>query len=345
MDNSREIIEFGDPNIERTTFKWIVTNVCNYECSYCNAVPGQGELLKSNKLVPSNDQDAWKQVLNRLSIKKIGKFDIQLLGGEPTIHPNFNTIINDLVDNVNCKEIEVFTNLSRGRKFLSELVTTSGSKLRFIASYHPEYFSSGYVKKIVELNGVLNGCVIPTINLSCDRKHWDEILEMIKVFDDHKVHFRFNFLHDVKELNYKSQYTPEFWSTFHQVILDHPNSLTKIDIDRSPDEEKCKKTPCRDAYSGGIKIKAKYSDNTVDYLYDNIVSMNDQNRFKGWSCSTRIYNITVSGIFYNDCTKENLPALFTEKDLSKYRACPKEYCDRMCFVFYNKLNYHKRRDE
>jgi len=344
MDNSRKVVEFGDTNIDRTTFKWILTNVCNYECSYCNAVPGQGKLLKSNKLVPPSEQDVWRQVLDRLSIRKIGKFDIQILGGEPTTHPNFNDIISALTNNNNCKEIEVFTNLSKGKETLSELITTNGKKLRFIAAYHPEYFSQGFVKKIIDLNKISTGCVIPSINLSCDKKNWDEILEMIKVFDSNKIHFRFNFLHDVRELNYKSKYTSEFWDTFHQIIIEHPNSLTKNKMDIPPDVEMCKKNPCRDTYSGGIKVKTKYSDNTVGSLYDNEISINKKNRFKGWSCSTRIYNIKVCGSFHNDCTNEILPPFFTEKDLSKYRVCPHECCDRMCFIFYNKLNYHKKRN-
>ena len=98
---------------------------------------------------------------------------------------------------------------------------------------------------------------------------------------------------------------------------------------------------CRDTISTGVKNKAVYKDGTVGYVYDNKLCLDKQNKFKGWSCASKIYNISKTGVFYNDCTKQLLPSYFTEKNLNEYKICPNEYCDRMCFIFYNKLNYHR----
>jgi len=74
---------------------------CNYKCSYCiNRFESQ-KLKK--EIIPGKD---WIKAINR--IKSRSDLPITLQGGEPSIHPNFIDIIN----NINPKlKIDILTNL------------------------------------------------------------------------------------------------------------------------------------------------------------------------------------------------------------------------------------------
>ena len=74
------------------------------------------------------------------------------------------------------------------------------------------------------------------------------------------------------------------------------------------------------------------------------LTANKMLEFKGWKCQSMIFYINHEGVIYNECTKKLLPALFTRDDIREYKSCPQRCCDRMSFIYYNKLHYHRRRE-
>ncbi len=76
-----------------------ITGVCNRTCSFCNE---EGDMRTIGSVEPDNMFfDCVHTLLNTLQIKKV-----MLTGGEPTIHPNFHSI----VDGISAPEISVTTN-------------------------------------------------------------------------------------------------------------------------------------------------------------------------------------------------------------------------------------------
>ena len=341
-----DISEFGDKNINHATFKWNLTNVCNYECSYCNAIPVHGYHEKNFNNVDSEKKNSWSGVLKRLSLKNIGLYDIQILGGEPSIHPKFVHIIETLTNVKNCIEIEVYTNLSRSEKFYKDL---SHDKLILVAAYHSEYYNEKFLVKIKNLHS--SGVRIePVINLSPHQEHWNEIIYLIDEFKAAGVKFRLNILHEVEEpVNYKPVYTEEFWDLFQPILLREWRSLAKItngpiETQNTPEKSKTVGQQLRDLHIAGRNVTLKMKNGDEKIVDERYVTENDIMKFKNWKCQSMIYYINQEGVIFNECTKEILPVFFTDKHLKKYKTCPQSRCDRMSFIYYNKLHYHKKND-
>ena len=57
-----------------------IIDVCNYNCAYC-----YNEKPRTNKVLDLNRLYAFLEYLQKRTKKNI---DIELIGGEPTLHPN-----------------------------------------------------------------------------------------------------------------------------------------------------------------------------------------------------------------------------------------------------------------
>lgn len=81
----------------------MITSRCNLSCSYCFA----------NKLVNQNDAsditiDDFNYAINFSTSN--GPTNIGIIGGEPTLHPNFGLFLQSLIDNDKVNRITVYTN-------------------------------------------------------------------------------------------------------------------------------------------------------------------------------------------------------------------------------------------
>ena len=94
-----QIISAGDPEYKRAMFSWEVIDVCQYKCSYCSAVNFNLKTFLTNKGV----SNAWKSVVKMLTLRTITTpYTVELLGGEPTLHPDIADIIRTLSDHNFC---------------------------------------------------------------------------------------------------------------------------------------------------------------------------------------------------------------------------------------------------
>ncbi|OGX53932.1 MAG: hypothetical protein A2306_03605 [Omnitrophica WOR_2 bacterium RIFOXYB2_FULL_38_16] len=120
---------------------------CNFNCDYCiNWLEN-----RDNKWPQISGQD-WTHALNRLVSRR--DLPITLQGGEPSLHPDFFSIINNIETQLN---IDILTNLSFDVEKFAKEVNPSRLKREapyssIRASYHSTQMSADiFIKKILYL--------------------------------------------------------------------------------------------------------------------------------------------------------------------------------------------------
>ena len=120
---------------------------CNLHCSYC-INNYEEQILKKGIM----DGESWVRGLNRLKLRH--NLPVTLQGGEPTLHPDFYYIIENLRQDI---EIDILTNLQFDTdEFISKIKPqrlNRDSRFHSIrASYHPEEMNiSETVAKVLKL--------------------------------------------------------------------------------------------------------------------------------------------------------------------------------------------------
>jgi len=158
-----KITELGS-NDNNILFTWDIIGKCNFNCSYCYSK----ELNKTNKI------GEWKLVLSRLKTLK-QPFNVELAGGEPTLHPELDKIINELHKNKMCKIIELDTNTTASPELYKKLFKIS-NKLNISCSYHHE-FNSKFVKIYKQ---IMNDKTFIIFNLPLKLKDVEDALKILE---------------------------------------------------------------------------------------------------------------------------------------------------------------------
>lgn len=127
---------------EKISFDWNLILECNYRCSYC-WFDGQWEELKSKTLPTIRELiKHWDSIH-----KKYGSVNINVLGGEPFLYPNFIELVKELSD---MHSLAITSNLSQDiNTFVKKI---DSSKVQLGGSFHPLFVKfDTFVKKAVIL--------------------------------------------------------------------------------------------------------------------------------------------------------------------------------------------------
>jgi len=114
-----------------------LTEVCNYNCSYCN--------LHNMNRYDKIDYDKLFSVEYPLNTRAF------ILGGEPTVDKNLFELIEKLNDN-GIYDIDIQTNLSTNIRKIVEKLKTNNLKVKFFSSFHNEFAN---FKEFVDKNKFL----------------------------------------------------------------------------------------------------------------------------------------------------------------------------------------------
>lgn len=116
---------------------------CNYKCSYC-FLTGKWEKAALENRYPGTAK--WLAIWEKI-YDKYGSCHIHFSGGEPSVYPDFFTLIGALAKK---NTLELSTNLSFEVKPFIEAM--EGHKAEVLASFHPEFADWGiFFEKILEL--------------------------------------------------------------------------------------------------------------------------------------------------------------------------------------------------
>lgn len=295
MITSSNIKECGDLNNSLITFAWDVTTQCQYRCSYCYA----HDILTSKFDVKLHN--IYALVLKRLKLIKSHDFCIELLGGEPTLHPHFYKIVDGCFSLDHCKNVMIVTNLARPITYYKDFNNEKFKGLQFDVSFHPEHVKNinEWCKKLKQLNEYEYLDVMANINLVDDEKFIDSYIKIIEYCIENKIEISLNVLFSTKK--YVSKYSDNFLKFFERYKDNLLNS------------------------SQSNLIKFVDYNNNIEYYTSMDIHRYKLNRYKGFNCRPKIWKINANGQIVNVCTQK--PLEMSGINANECVSCPLESCN------------------
>jgi len=325
--------DFSGDEIEHApTFSWELTSYCQYRCTYCYAWEMLTKKFDKSKL------DLVPVILNKLKLKKLPKFHVELLGGEPTTHPMIFEILEELHKNDKCISIELITNLAKPLSFFEKFKEYDFNKLIISASYHNEYDKKDrFLEKCIEVNKLDNiRLFFANINFPVESNTWDTSLNIIKQLCENNIWNHFNLIHSTKkytgfDFGYDYVTGDGFGNNNKNLVQVFNKFLTYC-------QKSCEEG--LDIFNKSIQRKVNFKNKKTGKtlsMPELLVRAHEFDRFESWKCTPQMWTIDLNGIFRNDCTNEPIDILFN--DIGKCITCPVKtgcQCDVM-------LSYAKHR--
>jgi len=164
-------------------FLWIeLTNKCNLKCIHCYA-----DSSPFNELETKIDYSYWKKIIN--DAYKLGCRKIQFIGGEPTIYPYLNNLIED-VNNMGFEYIEVYTNGTIISDDHLKTFVKNNVKLAFSVYGHTENIheqitksKNSYKKTMNNISKAINANLkvrVSIIEMESNKPYIDQTIDFIK---------------------------------------------------------------------------------------------------------------------------------------------------------------------
>lgn len=290
MQYNGELIETcGIKNYNFKTFTWKLIDVCNQRCTYCNEGFGSDQFRPKSSFFSDESQIfAYHNVLKILKLRSLGEFEVDIIGGEPTLHPHICDILNKINAISNCKEISLLTNLKKPIDFFKQLDQKSYDKLLICPSIHFEYYSEELLSKCIEINEFKHIKMIPIVMLHDNQKYWDHMQNFLEGLIENDVEYNISFINSCYD--YSVNYSSDFYERFSRYFTHDENRYI-------------------------------FNDRLLLDKYD--IHKNDLVKFKGWSCRPLRYVISHSGEISNACTKQRIDFLNSKSFVS----CPLDSCD------------------
>lgn len=115
-----------DPKINPSLrYVWLeLTDACNCRCMHCYGAFGVPHKSQLQHELTVNE---WKQVIDK--IKAMGGNAVQLIGGEPLLHPHFTEILK-YVSDAGMDRIDIFTNAYLITEEIADLIAQTNASVR-----------------------------------------------------------------------------------------------------------------------------------------------------------------------------------------------------------------------
>jgi len=250
---------------------------CNYNCSYC------GNKFPRTKL--KLNTDLVYKYLEDLATTIDGQIFIEILGGEPTTHPNFDNFCKKLSKN-NKFYVSVYTNYSAS---LSMYINLYKLGINIIPSWHSlpyDRHNNEFISKIIETTKYLDKRI--NIRIMYEPEYSDYAINAFNTLYMYKNKLNIEFSLLVDSTSYKINYTNE--------------QLTKYKL-------------CQEkVYHENDDIMIKYS-NGIEKLigyYD--IFKNNELSFRYWKCFAGFDTIYI----HSDGNAYTCPKFFTDSKPKLY---------------------------
>lgn len=266
MENTVKPIEVISTPGDVFRISYMVSNLCNYDCSYC--FPGSNEgthrYNKDWQLVANNMKHLFSHYKQN-SNKKI--FDINITGGEPTLWPDLHKFCLDIKQD-NDVMISLQSNGSRTLRWWQE----NGSVFsKVLLTAHHKDADIGHLITVADTLYALGVFVVVTVCMDPD--HWEEC---VKIVEELKKSRRRWYIR-LQKLEGNFEYTDEQKKYFKNPVKRLPGIIY--------------------AWKNRHKFynkesKVRFNNNKIKTMSSHEISLNHWNHFNGWSC-----NLGVDSIF------------------------------------------------
>ena len=263
-----------DHLIDRLYIHWDLLTKCNFLCSYCYAKRQYKE--NWNKYVTFNKQ---KFIIGCISKSELPVF-LGLLGGEPTLDPNFLEIYELIQHQIMSKSPENrlyittngSTNVFKNLKYYKNTYILWSCHFEF-----KEKYGKNFEKFLNNIKISINKGFKNRVNLllNPEKKYYNDTLYIFNELKKLNVEIHPHFLFEDDKL---FEYTEDFFENFKTL-----NEMNKNFIFETKD--------------GYIKLN--------DYT----IFKNKLNNFKGWKCYNNNYEISYDGKVKNMCKLNNFDLL------------------------------------
>lgn len=159
-----------------------ITGKCNYKCPYCD----QGPFKQNNK---SADDEICDKLIDFI-INYPKTVILQLVGGEPTIHPRFMDIAKKTAESGNY--LQTCTNFSNPVEFWEELVSILKDKLcRLQVSFHPTQIKNKdeFIDKIIKFEKIKHPNTEFIVSCVLTEDNYSDIIQLREALKDTKISF------------------------------------------------------------------------------------------------------------------------------------------------------------
>lgn len=283
---------------ELITFNWHIIDICQLKCPYCCSVDFNKNTWQETKVE--------ELVLRRLSTLT-KPFQVDLTGGEPTLHPKLLMILDTLEKNPNCKIIDLHTNFKKKNEFYLNLDSKKYTKVNLVVSYHSHAFESNeFSDKIIDLNSKLKYLKLDTnINLTTDKQFWNHLKETINLLKSNGINTHTN------TLNPTSAFNPNYDKDFNIFFKDE----------------------LKEVFTNNFIHK--FSDGSIENINETNIRINNIS-YKGMLCNQKHFRIYLKGEIINSCTHITYNKM-SLKDIGETIICPLSKCDTAFKYHYQKV--------
>lgn len=184
---------------------WNIIDCCNYRCDYCCIAKD----LSTRKSDSKNSRENIDKILSFLS-RLEGSWEIRLIGGEPTIHPNFLEICRKIIDKGH--KLSITTNFSLSCDQIDKLIYICKDKLvSFIASYHIKFANKAeFLRKAEYFNSKKNKNTFFIVVSVLKENNLLHLKEFEKDLEKRKVLFRYQILQKGRKFERYKKETEEY---------------------------------------------------------------------------------------------------------------------------------------
>ena len=321
-----KIIKIDKPN-DNLYIYWTLTDLCNFKCNYCLPNLHSGKYAKGIKDGYPTDIEITTFIDRLINVHLKGrKLFLTLSGGEPTLHPMYEMLIETLNS---YGSISTTTNGSRGLTWWKNLRSFPDY---ITISLHPEFTNIQKINDLClwfeETNRKFN------FNFMCDPNNWHSTVDLYMKLDD-----RLKKYVQPKVLSYLGiQEENNFNNTSYEYDESQNNLIKALQgifnlrqaeaLHQDLELDQTQPTTRKQFIDSSF---VTYSDESVEPIHGNMskIIINKQNQFLNLKCAAGSSGISISysGMVYGGiCRSVELGRLDTFELLDDYLTCPKNFC-------------------
>jgi organic radical activating enzyme len=310
MNKVMPIKIYNDAN--RFVVDWVLNTLCTYHCSYCHPMLHMGKNFFKDKV---SDKEIVVNFLTKLKKELNGRpAHFFLTGGEPTISPVFETII-DFISDAGW-HAHVNTNGTRSLEFWKEYAKKI---FKVSVSYHPESVDEEIFEK-VEYIGTQTNVGVFTLMYPPVWDKAEAAYERFKTMERVTLSASRVFKRDELTGQHSYEYSEQQlkWMDEHSEVIFRDNPA-RASLNDPPNH-----------YGRNMAL---YEDGTVSDFNEIEFVNNRRNQFMGWQCEMGSSHIFINKdwqVFQATCsTAKEIATIETFETLSQgLQTCESDYC--MC---------------